>query len=119
MIDKLIKQALKDESKLGKTTLKQMLDFEQRFIALSIEKIAMLDSEVKIKARKGAHFPSHKVAGKAQIEGLEEFEKDLFFRFLTEEEIKVDLLLTSLLNYIKKRLASFDCKKDSLGTKLS
>ena len=33
LLDKLIKQALKDDTKLGKTTLKQMLEFEQKFIA--------------------------------------------------------------------------------------
>ena len=61
LLDKLIRQALKDESKIGKSTLKTMLEFEQKFIALSIEKIAMLDSEVKVKARKGAQFSNHKI----------------------------------------------------------
>jgi hypothetical protein len=38
-------------------TLKEILEFEQRFISINIEKIAMLDAEVKLKARKGANFP--------------------------------------------------------------
>jgi hypothetical protein len=38
---------------------------------------------------------------------------------LTDEEIKINLLLTNLLENIKVRLASFDSKKDSLGSKLS
>jgi hypothetical protein len=73
IINKLVKQAAKKVNNIAKSdgvqakfmkeadsttkTLKQVLDFEQRFISLSIEKIAMLDAEIRLKTRKGANFP--------------------------------------------------------------
>ena len=38
--------------------LKMALEFENQVLASSIEKIAMLDADVRIKGRKGATFPS-------------------------------------------------------------
>ena len=38
--------------------LKMALEFEKQVLSTSIEKIAMLDADVRIKGRRGAKFPS-------------------------------------------------------------
>ena len=75
----------------------------------------MLDSEVKVKTRKGAHYPSKH---NRDIQPLKEFQKELSNRYLTEEEIKLNLMLSSLLDHINSRMNSFD-GDNGLGSKLS
>ena len=38
--------------------LRQALEFENQLMSKTIDKIAMLDAEIKIRGRKGATFPS-------------------------------------------------------------
>jgi len=99
--------------------LKEILDFEQRFISLNLEKIAMLDAEVKLKARKGANFPQHISVTYERIQAFNNFKSELRTRFLSVEEIKVNLLLTNLCNHLKQRLESFKSNSLNLGSKLS
>ena len=79
-----------------------MLEFEQRLLAKIIDKIAMLDAEVKIRGRKGATFPSQNLNHKMQTE--EEFVKEISLRFYSEKEVKINLVLGGLLEYIGERL---------------
>ena len=75
----------------------------------------MLDSEVKVKTRKGAHYPSK---NKRDIQSLKDFQKEHSKSFLTDEEIKLNLMLYSLLEHINNRMQSFD-GESGLGSKLS
>lgn len=79
-----------------------MLEFEQRLLAKIIDKIAMLDAEVKIRGRKGATFPSQNLNHKMQTE--EEFVKEISLRFYSEKELKINLVLGGLMEYIGERL---------------
>ena len=38
--------------------LRMALEFEKQVLSTSIEKVAMLDADVRIKGRRGANFPS-------------------------------------------------------------
>lgn len=74
LIEKLLKQCVKEmyTSQNSQTSLsgifkqeakrsaplRQTLEFEQQLLGKVVDKIAMLDSEVKIRGRKGATFPS-------------------------------------------------------------
>jgi len=79
-----------------------VLEFEQRLLAKIIDKIAMLDAEVKIRGRKGATFPSQNLNHKMQTE--EEFVKEISLRFYSEKELKINLVLGGLMEYIGERL---------------
>ncbi len=75
-------------------------------MAKIIDKIAMLDAEVKIRGRKGATFPSQNPAHKMQTE--DEYVKETSLRFYTEKEAKINLLLGGLTEYLELRLQNFD-----------
>jgi len=62
----------------------------------------MLDAEVKIRGRKGATFPSQNLNHKMQTE--EEFVKEISLRFYSEKELKINLVLGGLMEYIGERL---------------
>jgi len=62
----------------------------------------MLDAEVKIRGRKGATFPSQNPSHKMQTE--EEFIKETSLRFYSEKEIKINLFLEGLMDYLGDRL---------------
>lgn len=66
----------------------------------------MLDADVKIRGRKGATFPSQNPSQK--IQSQEEFEKEISLRFYSEKEVKINLMLGGLLNYLGERLRNFD-----------
>ena len=77
-----------------------MLEFEHQLLARIIDKIAMLDAEVKLRGRKGAAFPSHS----HKMQTLDEFIQESNLRFYTDKELKINLMLTDLLDYISTRL---------------
>ena len=82
--------------------MKSALEFEQNLIAKVIDKIAMLDAEVKIRGRKGATFPSSNPNHKMQTE--EEYENEISLRFYNDKEVKISLLMNGLLDYLSERL---------------
>lgn len=87
-------------------TLKQALDIEKEVLTHSIEKIAALDAtDLKLKPRKGSNYPVKE--GQNAIQPLEEYNKELTQRFLTDKETKICLLLVELFAYLKKRLTYF------------
>jgi hypothetical protein len=66
----------------------------------------MLDAEVKIRGRKGAAFPSQNTNHKMQTE--EEYIKEISLRFYTDKEIKINLMMHGLMDYLGNRLIQFD-----------
>lgn len=66
----------------------------------------MLDAEVKLRGRKGAAFPSQNTNNKIQSD--EEYVRELSLRFYTDKEVKVNLMMHGLVDYLGGRLAKFD-----------
>lgn len=62
----------------------------------------MLDAEVKIRGRKGAAFPSQNANHKMQTE--EDYHKEISLRFYTDKEVKVNLMMHGLMEYLGNRL---------------
>jgi hypothetical protein len=66
----------------------------------------MLDAEVKLRGRKGAAFPSQNANNKIQSD--EEYVREISLRFYTDKEVKVNLMMHGLMDYLGGRLAKFD-----------
>lgn len=86
--------------------LQRMHEFEHQLIGKVVEKIAALDSEIKIRGRKGATFPSKNRNHQMQTQA--DYLKEANLRLLSEKEIKLNLFLTELLNYFDLRFRHFD-----------
>ena len=68
----------------------------------SIEKISALDAaDIKLKPRKGSTYPVKK--GK-QTQTVDEYNRELATRFVTDKQLKNSLLLVELFAYLKKRI---------------
>ena len=68
----------------------------------SIEKISALDAaDIKLKPRKGSTYPVKK--GKP-TQTVEEYDRELAMRFITDKQLKNSLLLVELFAYLKKRI---------------
>ena len=76
---------------------------EKQLLNKVIDTIAKLDAEVKIRGRKGATFPSHH----NNLQSQKDYENELNQRFYSEKEVKVNVMLTNLLQYVKLRLRNF------------
>ena len=80
---------------------------EKQVLLHCIEKIATLDaSDLKLKPRKGSTYPNRE--GKHAMQTVEDYERELNMRFLTDKELKNTLLLVELFSYIKKRITFFN-----------
>lgn len=84
--------------------LRQVLEFEHQVLAKTIDKIAMLDAEVKLRGRKGAAFPSHM----HKIQPQPEYLQEQALRFYTDKELKINLMMSELLAYLQMRFDKFD-----------
>lgn len=71
-----------------------------------IDKIAMLDAEVKLRGRKGAAFPSQNASHKMQSES--EYLAEMSMRFYTEKEVKINMMMNGLIDYLSTRMHKFD-----------
>lgn len=76
------------------------MKFEQQLISNTIEKIAMLDADVKIRGRKGSTFPSlngekhnERSDNPIWIQTNNDYEKELSLRIYNDKEIKICLML--------------------------
>jgi len=66
----------------------------------------MLDAEVKLRGRKGAAFPSQNSQNRMQTQ--DEYMKEMSLRFYTDKEVKINLMMHGLLNYLGNRLKHFN-----------
>lgn len=71
-----------------------------------VEKVATLDTEVKLRGRKGATFPSQ--SKQHQIQSEADYYSEVNNRLYSEKEVKIYFLLTGLMDYLHLRLTQFN-----------
>lgn len=98
--------------------IRRAIQLEKDLLAQIIDRVAALDAEVKIRVRRGATYPSqlgHNVSKEGAIvkkqswiQSQEDYTNDLQHRFLSDKEVKVNLMNEQLFEYLHSRLVNFE-----------